>query len=163
CRVRSAGGEVLKGLGSFCSGEPGIASVRRRGREKCLRSWRKRQAGEHKHDKKQWSCFEFNQRIHRCYLSFSRWLTLRLRGLKEGKKTPRDRLSYRTPDSDLCIGGRVKKCPQLVNIKTVPKSLLRVPKTPSASQPRAQRNVFRCPDARPQSRLSARWYPLTGW
>ena len=25
---------------------------------------------------------------------FSRWLTLRLRGLKEGKKTPRERLSY---------------------------------------------------------------------
>jgi hypothetical protein len=29
-----------------------------------LRSWRKRQAGEHKRDKKQWSCFEFNQWIH---------------------------------------------------------------------------------------------------
>jgi hypothetical protein len=35
---------------------------------------------------------------------FSRWLTLRLPGLKEGKKTPREGLSYPAPDSDLSNG-----------------------------------------------------------
>src|SRR4030095_11414779 len=65
----------------------GIASVRRR--DNRLRTWRKREAEERDCDEKRWSCFELNQWIHRFYLSFSRWLTLRLRGLKEGKKTPR--------------------------------------------------------------------------
>jgi hypothetical protein len=42
-------------------------------------------------------------------LSFSRWLTLRLPGLKEGKKTPREGFSYPTPDSDLSNGDEFEK------------------------------------------------------
>ena len=82
--------EAKKGVLSFCSVEVGIASVRRR--DNRLRFWHKREAEQREYDEKWWSCFELNQWIHRCYLSFSRWLTLRLRGLKEGKKTPRGAL-----------------------------------------------------------------------
>jgi hypothetical protein len=37
------------------------------------------------------------------------WLTLRLPGLKEGKKTPREGLSYPTPDSDLSNNASFEK------------------------------------------------------
>ena len=61
-----------------------------------LHLWQKREAEEREYDEKWWWCFELNQWIHSCYLSFSRGLTLRLRGLKEGKKTPERALSHRT-------------------------------------------------------------------
>jgi hypothetical protein len=40
---------------------------------------------------------------------FSRWLTLRLPGLKEGKKTPREGLSYPAPESDPSNGVKFGK------------------------------------------------------
>ena len=53
------------------------------------------------------------------FLSFSRQLTLRLQVRKRGRKH-RERAFLPTPDSDLCIGGRVKKCPPACQYKTAP-------------------------------------------
>jgi hypothetical protein len=44
------------------------------------------------------------------FLSFSRWVDpVTAKGLKEGKKTPRERLSYPTPDSDRSYDGKFWK------------------------------------------------------
>ena len=70
CRVRSARGETLKGVVSRSSGEVGIAP--RGWRVDRLRFRQKPEAEKRECDEKWWSCFELNQWIHRCYLSFSR-------------------------------------------------------------------------------------------
>ena len=51
CRVGNASGKTLKGLGSFCSSEVGIASVRCRTDR--MRSRQKRKAGEHERNEKE--------------------------------------------------------------------------------------------------------------
>ena len=91
---------ALKGVVSRSSGEVGIAPRGRRVDR--FRFRQKPEAEEREYDEKWWSCFELNQWIHRCHLSFSRWLTLRLRGLKEGKKTT-GRGSLTLPRIQICF------------------------------------------------------------
>ena len=72
--VPAPGGETLKSAAPLSSVEVGIAPGGRRGDR--LRFRQKPEAEKREYDEKWWSCFQLNQWIHRCYLSFSRWLTL---------------------------------------------------------------------------------------
>jgi hypothetical protein len=69
-RVALTGGEAEKRIRALSRVASGIAAIRCRANR--LRLWGKRKAGEHKRDKKQWSCFELNQWIHGFFLSFPR-------------------------------------------------------------------------------------------
>src|SRR4029077_16900862 len=90
------------------------------------------------------------------FLSFSRQLTLLLQVRKRGRKH-RERAFLPTPDSDLCIGGRVKKCPQRVNIKMAPIGQIQVPKRPSTLRLCARGRGCCRRDVLRQSRLFTPW------
>jgi hypothetical protein len=68
--IINPGGEVKQSAIALSGVAAGIAAIRCRGWEKCLRSWRKRQAGEHQRDEKYWNCFfKLNQSVHGfCFL-----------------------------------------------------------------------------------------------
>jgi hypothetical protein len=86
-------------------------------------------------------------------------LTLRLRGLKEGKKTPRESSLTVPRDSDLLERWRVwqKRREPVKPIRRKRRLQIQVPETQSAFHPNAQRNAFRRRDVRQQSRSFARW------